>query len=140
MSRSGYSEDCDVESPFYLLWPSIVRRSIDGKRGQSFLRELRDALEAMPSKRLITKELRTTEGEVCAIGSVGVKRGVDMSKLDVDDYRGIADAFGIAPALVREIEYENDDGYHYGGERSPEERWQAMRNWCESHLKPQEGV
>jgi hypothetical protein len=48
MSRSGYGEDYDGDNPSYLLWPSVVRRAIKGKRGQAFLVALRDVLEAMP--------------------------------------------------------------------------------------------
>ena len=57
MSRSGYTEDGDCDNPIYLLWPSIVERSIKGKRGQAFLKELLADLDAMPDKRLIDAAL-----------------------------------------------------------------------------------
>ncbi len=43
----------------------------------------------------------------------------------------VADAFGVAPALVREIEFVNDElGWH----ESPEKRFQIVRKWCVEQL------
>lgn len=104
-----------------------------GRRGQSFLRELVAALDAMPEKRLITHELEH-EGNVCAIGSVGIARGTNMSRLDPEDPETISGAFGIAHQLVREIEFENDEG---AWDETPEQRWDRMRRWAISHLRPE---
>jgi hypothetical protein len=137
MSRSGYSEDGDYDNPSYLLWPSIVKRTINGKHSQAFLREMLGALDAMPEKRLIAEELQDGDGAVCAIGSVGAKRGVDMSKLDPEDPDGIAKAFDIAPTLVREIEFQNDDDFRYSREaETPEQRWTRVREWVVEQLAP----
>lgn len=136
MSRSGYSEDGDCDSPFYLLWPSIVQRTINGKRSQAFLREMLEALDALPEKRLIAEELQDSQGAVCAIGSVGARRGVDMSKLDPEDAYGIANGFGIAPTLVREIEFINDDDFSWRSiKETPETRWVRVRNWVAEQIK-----
>lgn len=135
MSRSGYCEDGESDNPVCLLWPSIIRRAVNGKRGQAFLKEMLAALDAMPEKKLIEAELHDPQtGSVCAIGSVGLKRGVDMSKLDPEDALGIAKAFGIAPTLVREIEYINDDDFTWG-DVSPEARWERVRKWVASQIK-----
>lgn len=48
MSRSEYSENLDSWS--LIRWRGQVVSAIRGKRGQAFLRELVDALEAMPEK------------------------------------------------------------------------------------------
>lgn len=136
MSRSGYSEDGDCDNPSYLLWPSIVQRTINGKRSQAFLRELLETLDAMPEKRLIAEQLQDEEGSVCAIGSVGAKRGVDMSKLDPEDPDGIAKAFGVAPTLVREIEFQNDDDFSWKTNDTPEKRFARVRKWAAEQLKP----
>lgn len=127
MSRSGYSDDCEDIN----LWRGTVARAIGGKRGQAFLAELLAALDAMPVKQLIPEELEMG-GEVCAIGSVGIKRGLDMSDLDVEEPRQIAKQFGIAPALVQEIEYMNDEGTYLP--ETPEERWTRMRAWVASQI------
>lgn len=132
MSRSGYSDDGEDDLALG-RWRGQVASAIRGSRGQAFLRELIEALDALPEKRLIANDLETG-GNVCAIGSVGVKRGVDMSKLDPHDPYGIAGVFGIAHQLVQEIEYMNDEAF-YG--RSPEERWNFMRDWAASQIKPE---
>jgi len=130
MGRSGYCEDGDIDNWSLIRWRGAVASSIKGKRGQSFLLELIASLDAMAEKRLIAHELEDA-GNVCAIGSVGVRRGVDMSKLDPEDPDRIASAFGIASPLVREIEYMNDE---WRWRESPEERWRRMRAWAVSCL------
>lgn len=134
MSRSGYNEDGDDQWSL-IMWRGQVASAIRGKRGQAFLRELVEALDAMPEKTLIAHELHKA-GAVCAIGSVGAKRGVDMEKLDPDDYDSIAAAFGIARQLVQEIEFMNDE-YEWHGNDTPEKRWQRMRDWAANQLKSQ---
>ncbi len=127
MSRSGYSDDCE-----YLdLWRANVDRAIAGKRGQAFLRELIQSLEAMPEKKLIQHALWES-GEVCAIGSVGLKRGLDMARLDPEEPDQVGKAFGISTILAQEIVYENDERAE---SQTPEERWARMHSWAKSHLK-----
>jgi hypothetical protein len=151
MSRSGYTDDC--ENPG--LWRGVVANAIRGKRGQAFLRELAAAMDAMPVKELIAEELINDDGECCTIGVVCKSRGVDVSKIDYQDTHEVGDAVGIAAALAAEIEYENDEcGHRYETvphkpknawekdfrwqrvEETPAERWQRMRKWVESKLKP----
>jgi hypothetical protein len=132
MSRSGYDGYNGYEIP-QELWDNIIHRSINGKRGQNMLRDLLAALDAMPNKRLISDDL-IRDGEVCAIGALGLARGVDIEKLDPSFTRSIAKAFGIAPAMVQEIEYQNDDRVE---EEAPEQRWERMRHWVASQIKPE---
>jgi len=140
MSRSGYTEDCESIN----LYRNSVHRALTGKRGQAFLRELRDALDAMPEKRLITGALVSealphphTEPGCCAMGAVALARGVDTSKLDPEDRDMIAAAFGIAPSMAAEIAYENDEhDYYRSKSETPEERWTRMRAWAEKYLRP----
>jgi hypothetical protein len=127
MSRSGYSNNYE----YLYLWRSNVDRAIAGKRGQAFLQELVTALEAMPEKRLIRHSLEES-GQVCAIGAVGLKRGVDMKRLDPEEPEQVGKAFGISTILAQEIVYENDER-HYS--QTPEERWDRMHGWAKSHLK-----
>ena len=133
MSRSGYTEDIDDwEAQLQAnCYRGAVESAIRGRRGQAFLREMREALDAMPVKRLISHELEQG-GEVCAIGSVGARRGINMSNLDPDAIESVAGKFGIAEALAREIVYENDEG-KWGAE-TPEERWQRMRAWVDRQI------
>lgn len=59
MSRSGYSEDCDNDWSL-IRWRGAVKSAIRGKRGQALLKEMLEALDAMPVKRLIRGELVAT--------------------------------------------------------------------------------
>jgi hypothetical protein len=131
MSRSGYTDDFDDQWQ-HIMWRGAVSSAIRGKRGQAFLRELIAALDARPEKHLIAYDLEAG-GNVCAIGSVGVMRGVDMSKLDPEWSENIARTFGISDALVCEIEFINDEANYYKPE-TPEERWQRVRKWAVSNL------
>lgn len=133
MSRSGYSDDCCGRE--LDLWRGAVDSAIRGKRGQAFLRELIATMNAMPVKRLIAHDL-IANGEVCAIGSVAVARGVDVSGLNPDNSKGIARCMGIANALVKEIAFINDDDdFAYSSELTPEQRFSRVYEWARSQLR-----
>lgn len=130
MSRSGYSDDCENWS--LICWRGAVTSAMKGRRGQAFLLELRDAMDAMPEKRLVADVLEA-EGQFCTIGVLGAKRGINMEALDPDDRDGVAEAFGIAPALAAEVVFMNDEG-SWNAE-TPEQRWVRMREWVESNIQ-----
>lgn len=157
MSRSGYSDD-DGDGRL-AMWRGAVRSAIRGKRGQAALRELLTALDAMPEKALAAESLVTADGEFCTLGVLGAARGIDMKPIDPEDWDAVADAFGLAPAMVREIVYENDEtvaewqwvevdgppnrfyGRHRPSARVPvpnaaERRWRHMRDWVASQIRP----
>lgn len=132
MSRSGYSDDCwgwDL-----IQWRGRVTSALRGKRGQDFLQEMLEAMAALPERKLISEELETQEGAVCAIGAVGKARGIDMSGLNVEDRAAVAKAFGIAEALAAEIVYMNDESGPWNGSETPEARFERMRRWIENEL------
>lgn len=161
MSRSGYSDDYDEDGTGG-LWRGAVERAIRGKRGQAMLRELAAALDAMPEKALAADSLVTADGEFCTLGALGHARGIDMKPLDPEDWNAVAKAFDIAPAMVREIVYENDesiDPYVWADveicgpmrpcqrhkrrvcvnrERTAERRWEHMRKWVAQNIKEQQ--
>lgn len=83
----------------------------------------------MPYKGLISDELQNDIG-VCAIGCVGVRRGIDMSNLDPDDYETIARVFGISRALAQEIEFMNDEWAN-----TPQQRFQFVRKWVVEQIR-----
>lgn len=130
MSRSSYSDDLD-DNWALIRWRGAVAAAIKGRRGQSFLREMLAALDALPAPRLIPNQL-TDGDDVCALGSVGMARQIDMENLDPDDYDKLSAAFGIPVALVREIEFVNDDPW-YG--LTPEQRFQRVREWVIEQLR-----
>lgn len=129
MSRSGYSEDLE---PWNLIrWRGAVNSAIKGKRGQALLLEMANALDAMPVKRLISDELVSKEGEVCALGAVAKHKSLNVGGVDAYDFEEVATVFNIAEALAREIAAENDDLYC---NEEPEKRWQRMRKWVSENL------
>ncbi len=132
MSRSGYTDDYDTEWQL-IMWRGAVKSAIRGKRGQAFLKEMLTALDALPEPQLIDGYLEF-HGQVCAVGSVGVQRGIDMSKIDAHDPYSVAKAFGIARAMAAEIEFINDDDYGWRKE-TPEQRFQRVRSWVVSKIK-----
>lgn len=133
MSRSGYSEDLDQWA--LIKWRGQVASAIRGKRGQAFLRELLAALDAMPEKRLIARDLQNAQGEVCTLGCIAVARGVPVTDYDVedDDHReALGATLGIAHQLIAEIEFENDEQWFRT--ETPEQRWARMRQWVASQI------
>lgn len=139
MSRSGYSDDLDQGA--LAMWLGAVNSAINGKRGQALLRELADALDAMPDKSLAAESLVTEDGEFCTLGVLGAKRGLPIADVDPDDYDAVAKLFGVAPAMIREIVFENDEqiGYGHSNGEQPhgDRRWHYMRQWVAKHIKEQ---
>ncbi len=137
MGRSGYVDDCDEWSPFQELYPSILRRSIEGKRGQAFLHELATAMDAMPEKKLIAEVLVTRDGQCCTMGVICKTRGIDVSKIAYDDQAEVGKALGISESMARSIAFHNDDdfGEETDGDETPEARWIRMRKWVNEQLK-----
>lgn len=161
MSRSGYSDDCEDQWGL-IRWRGAVNSAINGKRGQAFLREALAALDAMPEKRLVTDELQA-DGDFCTLGVVGAARGLQLEKIDTEDWQQLSHEFGISEALAREIMFENDQTFqdhmdkyvvicgpmrpHYpdwgkherrfivDNPRAPELRWNRMRAWIQKHIK-----
>lgn len=127
MSRSGYSYDLDVLD--LGRWRGQVASATRGKRGQAFFRELIEALDAMPEKRLIHGDLKDDAGCVCALGAVALKRGADPDKLDTYDYDALGQMFNIAHQLAQEVMYWNDL------RDNPEDRWTRMRAWAEKQIE-----
>lgn len=121
-----------------------MKSALKGKRGQTFLLELRDAMDAMPDKRLVTDTLEA-DGQFCTLGILSAKRGIDMSSIDSHCPETVSEAFGIARAMASEIVFENDehpgtyepqeDGRCKWIPETSERRWQRMRNWVESNIK-----
>ena len=130
MTRSGYSDDPDSNWAI-IIWRGAVASALKGKRGQAFLKEMLAAFDALETKRLVANELQQ-EGEVCALGAVGLRRGLDMERLDPEDYDTVASTFAIAGAMAREIMYENDESGVYN--ETPEQRYMRMRRWVEIHI------
>ena len=135
MSRSNYSDDIDQWA--LIRWRGAVKSATTGKRGQQFFRDLLDALDDLPEKKLIANELvENSSGCVCALGALGKAKGIAMDQLDPEDSETVAGTFGIADALAREVVHMNDE---YGAwDETPERRFTRVRNWVERQISEQE--
>ncbi len=125
--RCGYVDDIDQKD--LAMWRGRVASSIRGKRGQKLLSDLIVALDAMPVKELIEGEL-VRDKEVCSLGAVAVLRGIDLSEYSPEDHEGLSSVLDVAPCLIQEVEFMNDEW----GVQSPESRWKLMRNWAQKNL------
>lgn len=134
MNRSCYSEDME-DTWSFIRWRGAVTSAIKGKRGQEFLKEMLETLDSMPEKKLVKGALMTETGEVCAIGSVMAKRGIDPQSIDIYDSKAIANQVGISDALVREIEFINDDAWDWNKGITDEVRWEIVRGWVANQIK-----
>lgn len=137
MSRSGYSHDLEPWS--LICWRGAVKSAIRGKRGQRFLRDIIDALDALPEKKLAAGNLVSADG-CCAMGAVAIHKGIDVSGIDPYERDQVASLFDISEALAAEIADLNDDEQWCRPERQSDaanKRWHRMRNWAESNLKEQ---
>ena len=129
MSRSGYSDDCDNLN----LYRGNVERVLRSKRGQAFLLELAEQMDAMPEKVLIADELVDEAGDCCTMGVVCKSRNLEVSKIYYGDPRSVAKALGINHMMAAEIAYMNDEATYYNTE-TPKERWKRMRKWVTENL------
>jgi len=159
MSRSGYCDDFGSDDPLALgRYRAQVASAIRGKRGQALLRELLDALDAMPEKRLVAGALET-EGQFCALGVVGHARGLNLASIDTYDIETLGPTFDIAEQLAREIMWVNDDhvsdwkwvqvevcgpiqtwqdrfpSIRVPYQRAGLKRWLAVRKWAAENIK-----
>lgn len=111
MARHGLHEDDGDDSLAHGRWRGAVMSAIRGKRGQVFLRELANALDAMPVKELVAGELQTEDGCHCALGVIGERRGLNVADMDVDDYDALADALKVNAKIAQEVMWENDETF-----------------------------
>ena len=152
MSRSCYSDDFGDEYPGQLgLYRANVERSLRGKVGQARLRELRDALLALPVKELRPDLFATGQPQapqVCALGawawrkaSGDVERAAEIGGGVEADDEETAEALrplGWPRLVVLETVYENDrDSYIYETFEGPADRhrpwdWPIQRRLAET--------
>lgn len=145
MSRSGYVDGYDDDNLQMGRWRGMVASAIRGKRGQAIFKEMLAAMDAMPVKRLVANELEAPDlvpcshwglfeaTGVCAIGTVGKARGVDMTKLDPENYDAVAATFDIAAPLAQEIVWMNDEAGPW--KEAPEARFIRIRSWVARQIR-----
>ena len=131
MSRSGYSDGDSMDNWDLIRWRGAVASATRGKRGQRLFKDMLVALDAMPVKELIAEELTDEGGGVCALGALGKARALaHLDILDPEEHDLMGVAFDVAPCLIQEIEWENDECW-----TSPARRWEWMRRWVARQIK-----
>jgi hypothetical protein len=136
MSRHGLYDASDIEDTLeYGRWRGAVASAIRGRNGQAFLRELLAALDALEEQRLIGESLENEHGEVCALGAVGLCRGMDLKSIDYEDYEAVAKAFGINEKLAQEIMWVNDEWNRRNNVPAKGKRYQDVRGWVLKHIR-----
>ena len=115
-------------------WSAKVPTLIRSPKGQSLLRELAAALDAIPERRLIDEMLIDEEGGCCAIGALCRARGIDTAGMDDDGIECVAERLGVPLSLAYEVIEQNDDRY----DATPEDRWRRMRRWVDRHITNEE--
>jgi hypothetical protein len=134
--RSGYSDDLDQQD--MAMWRGRVRSAIRGKRGQKLLRDALASLDAMPEKRLARNEIIAGDGDVCLLGAAGKAKSLPgIEAVDPEDHDLLGEMFDVAPCLIQEIEYQNDEGSYRP--ETPEQRFERMRKWLVANIAPAVG-
>lgn len=148
MSRSCYVDDYGDDFPGQLdLFRANVQRSIWSRAGQARLRELRDALSALPVKELAADLFAAgsdASPEVCGLGAwawwksqgdIAAARAMVPSDADDHDTCDALKSRGWPRLVVLEAVYMNDDGGLSRGE-TPANRYARVLAWVESQLLP----
>lgn len=152
MSRF-HCDDWDGEGVHPLMWEQTCLNAIRGQKGQAILRELKEALLALPQPRLIDGAF-AREGEVCALGALAAHRCREgrpicwgqfvYASMDALEERmgenleddevtlELGEGMGLRRALAWTISYENDEGTR--ANETPEQRYKRMLRWVENNL------
>ncbi len=134
MSRSGYSDD---GGEGFELWRGSVARALRGKRGQTALVDLINALDRLPTKELIGGSF-SRDGCACPLAVLAAARGVYVGDLETRHEEDpverdvVGGRLNIAPAMAAEVMYMNDEATPHNETRP--ERWVRMRAWAMCEL------
>lgn len=148
MSRFVPNEDGDALDAG--RWEKNLRASLEGKRGQRALRELREALLALPEPRLVRGLFTTAEGECCTLGALAAYRkaraegvtiteaakalheAVDPEEGDFHTEEGVK--AGMSRTMAWHLGYQNDDAWEWG-KASPERRFEGVLGWVCNQIR-----
>jgi hypothetical protein len=145
MSRFGYDDEGDYPNA-WALWERAITTALGSDKGQQILRDLRDALLALPKKRLIEGRL-ACNGEVCTMGALVAHRRRDEERAKVlaeleqmitedawIDYEAgtktleAGESIGVGVSMSCHLAWLNDQ-LDYGA--TPEERYEKVLSWVE---------
>lgn len=139
------------------LWEANWLRHLRGANGQEVLRDLRDALLALPERKLIEGRLADEQGCVCTVGALALYRRTlsgerpedvldELRNLIKPDERwGDIDAYeaeertvacgvglGLKRMMAMALAGKNDDWY--ADDKTPEQRFERVLKWVESKI------
>ena len=121
----------------YGRWEKNLRAAIAGRRGQKVLRELREALLALPGpgRRLIRSELATPDGEVCAVGClIAYKRAMAKGTSPAEEAAMLAEEDPYPLSMY----HLSDDGEYVRIIERPAGKWTAEDGWVQTGVTTQE--
>ena len=128
--RLSYLEDEEYPGQ-YALWRANCARSMRGRRGQASLRALKDALLALPAKRLIAHKMQDETGAVCAIGALSRQKGL-LSDHDSDNTTvAVGERCGLPHLVSLQVVIQNDVELAQCTEK---QRYVHMLKWIEEQL------
>jgi hypothetical protein len=140
MTRLHYYDD-DSDPSQEGLAAGALRSAIRGERGQRFIRDLVQALDALPLPDLAAGALEDEEtGCPCAFGAVRRFRGADAVPLwfhpmeeDVTP-DNLAKPFNVSKTLAWAVVQVNEDGMIGNDEETRRLRWKRVRDWAVRRL------
>ncbi len=127
--RISYSEEEQFPGQFF-LWRANSARSLLGKAGQAALRELRDALLALPTKRLVVGVL-DNGADCCAIGALVRRKGITPKADPEYEMEDVGVECGMPRLVAWRVVEENDMATY---SMTPEQRYAAILAWVNALL------
>lgn len=159
MSRVYYDDDGDNWA--YIRYGGALKSALRGKPGQQVLRDMRDALVALPKRRLGKDALCNELGDYCAWGAYAHHRGVSRTYLEkLSDWRAddrcfdrggpilprvalegeeqvewVKERFGVTFTLAFEVMIINEGEDRFWETYTPEQRYQRVMRWLDEHIR-----
>ncbi len=135
-----YDDDCDPgEEGLRQGW---LHSAIRGKRGQRFLHDLVEALDALPAPELSCGSLEDAEtGCCCAFGAVRRLRGPENVRLwfhpEEEDMTpdSLAEPFDVPQTLAWAVVQANEEMSSGNTEQDRRRRWTEVRAWAACKLQ-----
>jgi hypothetical protein len=141
MTRLYYDDDLDPSREG--LVAGALRSAVRGKRGQRFIRDLVQALDALPSPELAAGALEDEDTECCcAFGAVRRFRGSDAVPLWFDPMEEdltpdhLAEPFNVSETLAWAVVQVNEDGMTGNDVSTRRHRWNVVKDWAIRQLIP----
>jgi hypothetical protein len=142
MTRLHYYDD-DSDPSQEGLAAGALRSAIRGKRGQRFIRDLVQALDALPLPELAAGALEDEEtGCCCAFGAVRRFRGADAVPLWFHPMEedmnpdNLVEPFNVSKTLAWSVVQANEDGMIGNDKSTRRLRWKQVRDWAVRQLIP----